>query len=139
MPDAAYFRAYRAANRERLLAQQRERRRLKPRDRGDRHEEYARRHARLSCGRQAALEIPSSYVGHDVFVRAVKIVGPPCHYEREVWEDEMGTVVVALLERRGDTGARRALVALRSSRVAARASEYSLEASQEWTEQRSRA
>jgi len=136
MPDAAYFRAYRAANRERLLAQQRERRRLRPRVRGDRRAEYARRHARESCSRQASLEIPSSYVGHPLFVEAVRIVGPPCYYEREVWEDEMGTVVVALLERRGARGAVRALVALRSSRVASRASEYSLEASQEWTGQR---
>jgi len=131
MPDAAYFRAYRADHRERLSAQTRERRRLHPRDRGDRHAEYARAYARQD--HPSCVEIPASYTGHD-FDRAARIVGPARFFEREVWEDEMGTVVVALLEHRGDRGATRALVALRSSRVTGRINEYSLEASQEWTE-----
>ena len=46
MPDAAYWREYRAAHRERLCAQQREQRKLKPRVRGDRSAEYARRKTR---------------------------------------------------------------------------------------------
>jgi hypothetical protein len=46
MPDAAYWRTYRAAHRERLCAQQRERRQAKPRVRGDRSAEYARRRSR---------------------------------------------------------------------------------------------
>jgi len=135
--SAAYFRAYRAAHHAQIIAQERARRVGKryPRSRGDRSAEYAR--ARLSA-RQVVIEIPSSYTGDPTFVRAVKIVGPASYFEREVWEDEMGTVVVALLEHRGDVGARRALVTLRSSCVAVRASEYSMEASQEWTEQRSK-
>ena len=137
--SAAYFRAYRAAHHAQIIAQERARRVGKryPRSRGDRSAEYARARARLSA-RQVVIEIPSSYTGDPTFVRAVKIVGPASYFEREVWEDEMGTVVVALLEHRGDVGARRALVTLRSSCVAVRASEYSMEASQEWTEQRSK-
>jgi hypothetical protein len=71
VPDAAYYRAWRAAHPEyrerqnRLRAQRR--RRI---GRGDRSQEYARRRSRTMP------QIPAMHLGHDLFEMARRIVGP---------------------------------------------------------------
>lgn len=71
MPDAAYFRAWRAAHpeyraRQNLLRNARRR----VTGRGDRSAEYARRASR------AIPEIPELHLGHQLFDRARNVVGP---------------------------------------------------------------
>jgi hypothetical protein len=71
MPDAAYYRSWRAAHpqyraRQNLLRSERRRRK----GRGDRSAEYARRRSR------AIPPVPGLHVGHDLFEEARRIVGP---------------------------------------------------------------
>lgn len=71
MPDASYYRAWRAAHPEYRARQNRlrnERRRLQ--GRGDRSAEYARRRSR------AIPPIPPLHDGHPLFEEARQIVGP---------------------------------------------------------------
>ena len=71
MPDAAYYRAWRAAHpeyRERQNRLRAERRRRK--GRGDRSQEYARRRSR------AFPPLPAMHLGHELFELARRIVGP---------------------------------------------------------------
>jgi hypothetical protein len=71
VPDAAYYRAWRAAHPEyrdrqnRLRAQRRQRN-----GRGDRSREYAQRRSR------ALPPMPAMHLGHDLFEKARHIVGP---------------------------------------------------------------
>lgn len=71
MPDAAYYRSWRAAHpeyRERQNCLRAERRRRV--GRGDRTQEYARRRSR------ALPPMPAMHLGHDLFEMARRIVGP---------------------------------------------------------------
>ena len=71
MPDASYYRAWRAAHPDYRARQNRlrnERRRL--RGRGDRTAEYAARRSR------AIPPVPALHAGHDFFEEARRIVGP---------------------------------------------------------------
>jgi hypothetical protein len=71
LPDAAYYRSWRAAHpeyRERQNRLRAERRRRK--GRGDRTQEYARRRSR------ALPPVPAMHLGHDLFEIARRVVGP---------------------------------------------------------------
>ena len=71
MPDAAYYRAWRATHPEYRARQNRlrtERRRRQAR--GDRSAEYAKRASR------AIPPVPAMHVGHDLFEEARRVVGP---------------------------------------------------------------
>src|SRR6478752_5811969 len=71
MPDAAYYRAWRAAHPEyRSRQNQLRNERRRRQGRGDRSGEYARRLSR------AIPPVPSLHLGHDLFEQARRIVGP---------------------------------------------------------------
>jgi hypothetical protein len=99
MPDAAYYRSWRAAHPEyrarqnRLRAQRRQRK-----GRGDRGQEYARR-----CSR-AIPPVPAMHLGHDLFERARHIVGPRrtslvALYD-PLYDDLLSEATLALIEGR---------------------------------------
>ena len=70
MPDAAYFRAWRAAHPEYRERQNRLRNERRPRNgRGDRAAEYRRRQSR------AIPSVPGLHLGHRLFEQARRIVG----------------------------------------------------------------
>jgi hypothetical protein len=71
VPDAAYYRSWRAAHPEYRERQNRLRaERRKRNGRGDRSQEYARRR------RRAMGPMPAMHLGHDLFEMARRIVGP---------------------------------------------------------------
>jgi hypothetical protein len=97
MPDAAYYRAWRAAHPEYRARQNRLRNERRRRHgRGDRRAEYARRPSR------ALAAFPELHHGHDLFAQALLVVGPrrsslatlhdPLH------EDLLSEATLALLE-----------------------------------------
>jgi hypothetical protein len=99
MPDAAYYRAWRAAHpeyraRQNHLRNER-RRRL---GRGDRSGEYTRRLSR------AIPSVPGLHLGHDLFEQARRIVGPrrttlTTLYD-PLYDDLLSVATLALLEGR---------------------------------------
>jgi len=104
MADAAYYRAWRAAHpeyRERQNRIRNERRRRL--GRGDRSAEYAKRPSRAIPG------LPSLHLGHDLFERARRIVGPrrsklTTLYD-PLYDDILSEATLALLEGRDPTEA----------------------------------
>jgi hypothetical protein len=107
MPDAAYYRAWRAAHPEYRARQNRLRAERRRRNgRGDRTAEYARRKSR------AAPPMPPLHAGHDLFERARMLVGPrrstlvalhdPLH------DDLLSEATLALIEGRDPVEAIRA-------------------------------
>lgn len=99
MPDAAYYRAWRASHPEYRARQNRLRNeRRRRRGRGDRRVEYAQRPSRTLAG------LPGLHLGHDLFVQARRVVGPqrtsldtlhdPLH------EDLLSEATLAILEGR---------------------------------------
>ena len=97
MADAAYYRAWRAAHPEYRARQNRlrnERRRLK--GRGDRAAEYVRRPSR------AIPEVPGMHVGHELFEKARRIVGPRrgtlVTLQDPLYDDLLSEATLAILE-----------------------------------------
>lgn len=102
MPDAAYYRAWRAAHpeyRERQAELRRERRAR--RGRGDRSAEYRARSEQLRRRREAE-QIGPLHVGHALFDRARAIVGPRrttlTTLVDPLYEDLLSVATLALLE-----------------------------------------
>ena len=99
MPDAAYYRAWRAAHPEYRARQNRlrieRRRRL---GRGDRRAEYARRPGR------ALPSMPGLHIGHDLFEQARRIVGPRktslTQLDDPLHDDLLSEATLAILEGR---------------------------------------
>jgi hypothetical protein len=99
MPDAAYYRRWRAAHpeyRERQNRLQAERRRRN--GRGDRSAEFARRRSR------AIPPVPALHLGHDLFEKARRIVGPRrtslvTLYD-PLYDDLLSVATLALIEGR---------------------------------------
>lgn len=125
--DPDYHAKYRAANRDRINEQERARRKASPATRQRRHQEETRRRQRRRAA-PAALEV--TMAGHALYERAVAIVGPRPGWDVPRWEDEVGTVALALLERRGEARARAILSAMRRARAAVEAVEVG------WTQAR---
>ena len=104
MPDAAYYRAWRAAHPEYRARQNRlrtERRRRQ--GRGDRSAEYAKRVSR------SIPPVPAMHIGHDLFEEARRIVGPrrtslTTLYD-PLYDDLLSEATLALLEGRDPTSA----------------------------------
>lgn len=99
MPDASYYRAWRAAHPEYRARQNRlrnERRQM--RGRGDRTAEYARRRSR------AIPPIPGLHDGHDLFEEARRIVGPRrtslISLHDPLYDDLLSEATLALIEGR---------------------------------------
>jgi len=99
MPDAAYFRAWRAAHPEYRARHNRlrtERRRRQ--GRGDRRTEYAQRRSR------ALPSMPGLHIGHELFEQARRIVGPRRTSLIEVYDplhdDLLSEATLAILEGR---------------------------------------
>ena len=99
MPDASYYRAWRAAHPEYRARQnclRNERRRL--RGRGDRSAEYAARRSR------AIPPIPGLHDGHDLFAEARRIVGPRrttlVSLHDPLYDDLLSEATLALIEGR---------------------------------------
>ena len=99
MPDAAYYRAWRAAHPEYRARQNHLRNeRRKRHGRGDRTAEYARRLSR------AIPSVPGLHLGHDLFEQARRIVGPrrtglTTLYD-PLYDDLLSEATLALLEGR---------------------------------------
>ena len=99
MPDAAYYRAWRAAHPQYRDRQNRLRAERRRRDgRGDRSAEYARR-------RKAVIPpIPNLHVGHDLFELARRIVGPRrtslVVLHDPLYDDLLSEATLALIEGR---------------------------------------
>lgn len=99
MPDASYYRAWRAAHPEYRVRQNRlrqERRHRQGRD--DRSAEYARRRSR------AIAPVPGLHCGHDLFEQARRIVGPRrttlvTLYD-PLYDDLLSVATLALIEGR---------------------------------------
>ena len=107
MADAAYYRAWRAAHpeyRERQNRLRNERRRRQ--GRGDRSAEYAKRPSR------AIPPIPGLHLGHELFERARRIVGPRrstlVTLHDPLYDDILSEATLALLEGRDPREAVRA-------------------------------
>ena len=99
MPDAAYFRAWRAARpdyraRQNQLRNERRRRR----GRGDRRAEYGRRPSR------AHPSVPGLHIGHALFDQARRIVGPRrtalVELHDPLYDDLLSEATLAILEGR---------------------------------------
>jgi hypothetical protein len=99
VPDAAYYRSWRAAHPEYRERQNRLRaERRKRNGRGDRSQEYARRPSR------AIGPIPAMHLGHDLFEMARRIVGPRrtslvALYD-PLYDDLLSEATLALIEGR---------------------------------------
>lgn len=107
MPDAAYFRAWRAAHPEYRARQNRLRNERRRRHgRGDRSAEYAKRASR------AIPSIPGLHLGHDLFDRARRIVGPRkstlVSLHDPLYDDLVSEAALALIEGRDPSDAVRA-------------------------------
>jgi len=107
MTDTAYFRAWRAAHpeyRERQNRLRNERRRRI--GRGDRSAEYARRPSR------AIPPMPALHLGHELFDRARRVVGPRrstlVDLVDPLYDDLVAEATLALVEGRDPTDAVRA-------------------------------
>jgi hypothetical protein len=104
MPDAAYYRAWRAAHpqyraRQNHLRTERRRRQ----GRGDRSAEYAMRASR------AIPPVPAMHIGHDLFEEARRIVGPrrtslTTLYD-PLYDDLLSEATLALIEGRDPVSA----------------------------------
>jgi hypothetical protein len=99
MPDAAYYRAWRAAHPEYRARQTRLRRERRERlGRGDRSAEYARRRSR------AVPPLLGMHVGHELFDQARKIVGPRrtslVILHDPLYDDLLSEATLALIEGR---------------------------------------
>jgi hypothetical protein len=99
MPDAAYYRAWRAAHPEYRARQNRLRtERRRHQGRGDRRAEYARRPSR------AFPSMPGLHIGHDLFEQARRIVGPRktslVELHDPLYDDLLSEATLAILEGR---------------------------------------
>lgn len=110
MANAAYYRAWRAAHPEYRARQNRlraERRRRQ--GRGDRSAEYARRRSR------AIPPIPPLHVGHELFDRARRIIGPRLSalttLHDPLYDDLLSEATLAMIEGRDPQEAVRAFAA----------------------------
>ncbi len=99
MPDASYYRAWRAAHPDYRARQNRLRHERRRRQgRGDRSAEYIRRRSR------AFPPVPAMHLGHDLFEEARRIVGPRrttliALYD-PLYDDLLSVATLALIEGR---------------------------------------